>query len=117
MNQKYDILDIISRGLISTKQLINKIKEIFKESGEGVMLSTIHKTKGLENKTIYFLCPELIPSRFATKEWQLQLRKYIGGDELQARDDTVRLAHRSRPEGQQDRTAGHGIGRDDVDIL
>ena len=81
MNQKYDILDIISRGLISTKQLINKIKEIFKESGEGVMLSTIHKTKGLENKTIYFLCPELIPSRFATKEWQLQQEKnlfYVG---------------------------------------
>lgn len=81
MNQKYDILDILSRGLISTKQLINKIKEIFKESGEGVMLSTIHKTKGLENKTIYFLCPELIPSRFATKEWQLQQEKnlfYVG---------------------------------------
>jgi DNA helicase-2/ATP-dependent DNA helicase PcrA len=72
MNQTYDILDIISRGLISTKALNKKIKEIFKEGGDGVMLSTIHKTKGLENKNIYFLCPELLPSRFATKQWQIE---------------------------------------------
>ena len=33
---------------------------------------TVHKSKGLENSTVYFLCPELIPSKFATQEWQIE---------------------------------------------
>ena len=33
---------------------------------------TIHKSKGLENDNVFFLAPELIPSRFATQPWQLE---------------------------------------------
>jgi superfamily I DNA/RNA helicase len=36
------------------------------------MLSTIHKAKGLENDRIFFLCPELIPSKYATQPWQYE---------------------------------------------
>jgi superfamily I DNA/RNA helicase len=36
------------------------------------MLSTIHKAKGLENNRIFFLIPELIPSKFATMDWQYE---------------------------------------------
>lgn len=72
MNQKLEILKILSKDLLFTVDLIKRIKQIFKESGEGVMLSTIHKSKGLENHRIFFLLPNLIPNQFATQAWQLE---------------------------------------------
>lgn len=95
MEQRYDVLDILSEGIANPKQLIDKIKSLFKESGDGVMLSTIHKTKGLENSRIFFLCPELIPSRFATKEWQKQQEynlAYVGI--TRAKDELVFIPER-----------------------
>lgn len=41
------------------------------------MLSTIHKAKGLENDRVFFLCPELIPSRFATQPWQYEQERNL----------------------------------------
>jgi superfamily I DNA/RNA helicase len=70
--QKLDVINILSKNLTSSTQLINRIKNIFKEQGEGVMLSTIHKAKGLENDNVFLLSPELIPSKYAIQEWQLQ---------------------------------------------
>ena len=72
MKQKLDILTVLSDGILLTKNLIDKIKRIFKDQGEGVMLSTIHKSKGLENDTVFFLCPELIPSQYAEQPWEFQ---------------------------------------------
>lgn len=72
MMQKSDILSALSKGLTTTEQLRARVKTIFKDTGEGIVLSTIHKAKGLENDNIFILCPELIPSQFATQEWQLQ---------------------------------------------
>ena len=68
--QNKDILKILSYRLYTTKALIDKIKTIFKHQPNSVILSTIHKSKGLENDRIFFLCPELIPNKFATKDWQ-----------------------------------------------
>jgi superfamily I DNA/RNA helicase len=72
MNQKFDILSVLSEGLSYTKNLKENIKQIFKEQGEGICLSTIHKSKGLENDNVFILCPELIPNRFAVQDWQLK---------------------------------------------
>ena len=72
MNQKLDILTVLSEGVYLTKQLNDKIRSIFKDKGTGVCLSTIHKSKGLENDTIFFLCPELIPSKFAEQPWEFK---------------------------------------------
>jgi DNA helicase II / ATP-dependent DNA helicase PcrA len=72
MNQKLEILKILSKDLIFSKDLISRIKSIFKDSGDGVVLSTIHKAKGTENSRIFFLLPNLIPSQYATQSWQLE---------------------------------------------
>jgi len=45
---------------------------IFSDDTRGIVLSTIHKSKGLENDRVFFLLPELLPSRFATMDWQLE---------------------------------------------
>ena len=73
LKNKIDIINILSSGLTYTKDLKDKIKSIFKDGDNvGVCLSTIHKSKGLENDTIHILCPELIPSKFAVQEWELK---------------------------------------------
>ena len=48
------------------------ISNIFSDDIKGIMLSTIHKAKGLENDRIMFLCPELIPSKYATTDWMFE---------------------------------------------
>ena len=56
----------------NVQQLKDMIANIFSDDVQGIMLSTIHKAKGLENENVYFLCPELIPSKFATQPWELE---------------------------------------------
>lgn len=77
MFQKLETLKVLGHGVSTKDQLIKKIENIFKDKGEGIVLSTIHKSKGLENKKVYFLLPELIPSKFATKDWQLEQEKNL----------------------------------------
>jgi superfamily I DNA/RNA helicase len=72
MNQRLEIIKILSKDLKLSKDLINKISSIFKESGDGVMLSTIHKAKGTENNRVFILLPKLIPSQYATQVWQME---------------------------------------------
>ncbi len=72
MLQKLEIMTILANECVTTRQLIDKIRTIFKETGDGIMLSTIHKTKGLENERIFFLLPNLIPNKFAIQEWNLE---------------------------------------------
>jgi len=70
--QKQELLEVLSEGIHNTKQLLTRIKEIFSDEIEGILLSTIHKAKGLENDRVFFICPELIPSKYATKPWQIE---------------------------------------------
>lgn len=71
----YDtILGIVSlgSGMVTVQELIDKINTIFDESSEdGVQLSTVHKAKGLEADNVYILCPSLMPSPLAKKEWEV----------------------------------------------
>ena len=61
----------ISEGLIQTKDLVDKINMLFSNDKEDcVELSTIHKSKGLESNNVYILCNSLMPSNFATMEWE-----------------------------------------------
>lgn len=43
-----------------------------KNGGSKVVLSTIHRAKGLEEKRVFLYMPELMPSKFASLEWQIQ---------------------------------------------
>lgn len=66
LKEKVSIIEILYKrfpgSFLALKQ---KIKNIFSDNKTGIILSTIHKSKGLEAKRVFFLNPELIPSKFA----------------------------------------------------
>lgn len=72
LQQNIDVISVLSEGLTDVESLRRMIRGIFRDDVSGVVLSTIHKAKGLENDRIFFACPELIPSKYATQEWQLE---------------------------------------------
>lgn len=77
LNEKIEIIQIISKKYESVEEIISCVERIFKDIGEGVMLSTIHKAKGLEADNVWFYKPSLIPSPYAEKPWQIQQEKNL----------------------------------------
>lgn len=70
---KYDALNtltILAEKHKTKSELIEHIKKIFSEDSNGVCLSTIHKSKGLEANNVYILCHSTMPSRLATQKWE-----------------------------------------------
>jgi superfamily I DNA/RNA helicase len=69
---------MLSGNLTTTEELIAKIDDIFKDrSTDGVMLSTVHKAKGLEADNVFILCPSLLPSKFVKKDWEIESERHI----------------------------------------
>lgn len=69
--EKIDIIELFSWKYKTTNEIIEIINKIFADDGEGIILSTIHKSKGLEADDVYFYLPQLIPSKYASKPWEL----------------------------------------------
>jgi DNA helicase-2/ATP-dependent DNA helicase PcrA len=57
--------------IITVKDLVDEIKKIFNNK-EGIPLYTIHGSKGLEFDTVLFLGCDLLPSKYARTQWQLE---------------------------------------------
>lgn len=67
------VLKVLSNGCLFVDELIEKIKTILGYSnGTGVILSTVHKAKGLESDNVFILCPSLMPSKLAKKDWEIK---------------------------------------------
>lgn len=67
-------LEILAEGINTTDEIVEKIESIFskKNKKEGIALSTIHKAKGLESDNVYIVCESLMPSKSATKDWEVK---------------------------------------------
>jgi DNA helicase-2/ATP-dependent DNA helicase PcrA len=74
--EKINLIEIIYRGLPednnSVSHICSKINSIFRDSCDGILLSTVHKAKGLEASKVYIIHTELMPSPYAEKEWELK---------------------------------------------
>lgn len=57
--------------------LLDLISAMFDESVRGVTLATIHKSKGLEASTVYWLNSSQCPSKWARQPWQVQQEKNL----------------------------------------
>ena len=77
LQQKIEVIEYLCEEVSSVEELKQVIKGIFSDEVKGILLSTIHKAKGLENARIFFLCPELIPSRYAVLDWQIEQEKNL----------------------------------------
>jgi superfamily I DNA/RNA helicase len=57
--------------------MLSQLSQMFTDDVPKVCLATIHKAKGLEWDTVWFLDSWLIPSRYATQDWELQQEKNL----------------------------------------
>lgn len=80
---KIQALEVLSEGIYTTDELINRIDTIFPKAArktEGVSLSTIHKAKGLEADNVYILCESILNGSNSKLKWekiQEQNLKYV----------------------------------------
>ena len=59
-------------GSNSYDELMRSIGDLFSDNREAVMLSTVHKAKGLEADRVFILKPELMPHPMAKQAWELE---------------------------------------------
>ena len=65
LEEKINIISIFTKKYYTKREVENSINEVFSDEKSGVVLSTIHKSKGLEADNVYFLNRELLPSKYA----------------------------------------------------
>lgn len=68
---KIKCIEMLSDNCKTVKNITDKIESIFKDDSKGVILSTVHRSKGLENDRVFIACPEMLPLiKKGQKEWQ-----------------------------------------------
>jgi DNA helicase-2/ATP-dependent DNA helicase PcrA len=78
LDDKCDAIIFLSEGLDSVPALIALITSIFDDFDEtgcpkaAVLLSTVHKAKGLEADNVWILDPSLMPAKWAKQAWELE---------------------------------------------
>lgn len=79
--EKVTILKVITKANRYTHcfELTGKINSIFNDNDKssGIILSTIHKAKGLEANNVHIICKELMPSPRAKKDWELEQERNL----------------------------------------
>ena len=75
LKEKVDIIKLLmDKKDYTLGEVSNLFNTLFKDKPNGndsVVLSTIHKSKGLENERVIWLYPQLIPSQYAKTELEL----------------------------------------------
>jgi superfamily I DNA/RNA helicase len=71
--EKIQIIQALSEDIEDPLVVMEKIDKIFSDKNQqGVCLSNIHKSKGLESNRVFILHRELMPSRRATLPWEIE---------------------------------------------
>jgi DNA helicase-2/ATP-dependent DNA helicase PcrA len=107
MMEKIQIINILSDDCELVSEVLAKIIKIFSDDmGTGIILSTVHRFKGLEADNVFILEPQLIPFPYnVIQPWQKEQEKNIDYvartraiDKLEyIRDWSVYKKHRTKP--------------------
>ena len=66
--EKISVIEMLATDCDSPEDICNKIKNIFSDDTKGgILLSTIHKSKGLEADRVFIIHSELMPSKLQNK--------------------------------------------------
>jgi len=76
LEDKVSTLLFIARMCTDLMDLRAKIKAIFTDEIEGIVLSTVHKAKGLEANRVFIIRPDLMPLPNA-RGWQAAQEKNL----------------------------------------
>lgn len=76
LEDKVNALLFLAKLSSNIDDLKSKINTIFTDNVKGVVLSTIHKAKGLEADRVFIIRPDLIPLP-NTRGWQLNQEKNL----------------------------------------
>lgn len=79
MTEKVQIINVLSDDCDTVEQVLAKITRIFSdEMGVGIILSTVHRFKGLEADNVFIVEPQLIPfPYYLTQPWQIEQERNI----------------------------------------
>lgn len=66
-----------AKNVYNVETLIKEIENIFSDQKKGICLSTVHKAKGLESDRVFIIDRQLMPSKYAKEDWQIQQEKNI----------------------------------------
>jgi superfamily I DNA/RNA helicase len=77
LEDKVETIIALADGCFSINQLKSKIESIFQDENEGVVFSSVHRSKGLESKRVFILEPDLMPHPMAEKAWELVQERNI----------------------------------------
>lgn len=73
-------LDVLSEGLSTTEELLDKLDIIFSKDNDtkdAIIFSTVHKAKGLEADNVFILRPSLMPNPYAKSEWEIEAERNL----------------------------------------
>lgn len=76
VHDKYEAMFIVASSAKTVEDLLTILVKIF-EQGNGPIICSIHKSKGLEAKNVFLLFPELIPSKYAQKVAAIQQERNL----------------------------------------
>lgn len=77
---RYDMisaLSVLAEKCETKTELIEYIDKMFDDTRTGVILSTVHKAKGLEANDVYILCRSSMPLKLAKKEWEIEAEQNL----------------------------------------
>lgn len=75
-HEKFETLSLLISEHEDIEGLMSTLDRLLRPDF-GPILSTIHKSKGLEAKDVYLLRPDLLPAPFASEGWQLEQERNL----------------------------------------
>lgn len=73
LQEKIEVITFVGEQFERASQIIDFFEKLFQDNQKkGVMLSTVHKSKGLESSNVFLLDRQLIPSKFAKTPDQIK---------------------------------------------
>ena len=73
LEDKVSCIQTLVDGADTIKEIEDKIKILFQDgSRDGVLLSSVHRAKGLESDDVFILEPQNIPHPMAKNDWEVQ---------------------------------------------